>query len=76
MYPPLENISDTSVTVKKSTPVSELLNENMGNCHWAACTHIDGHVNENLIYHTDGVYKTEGSKVFKEIDGEWVEEVD
>jgi hypothetical protein len=75
-YPPLENISDTSVTVKKSTPVSKLLNENMGSCHWAACTHIDGHANENLIYHTDGVYKTEGDKVFKEIDGEWIEQID
>lgn len=29
-----------SITVDSATPLSELLQPNMGVCHWAACTEI------------------------------------
>ncbi|WP_373569153.1 putative adhesin [Streptomyces alfalfae] len=33
-------IHEGSTTVERTTPLSELLKPNMGDCHWAACTLI------------------------------------
>lgn len=41
LYPPDGlNIAGNPVTVTEPTPLSELLQENMGSCHWAACTEV------------------------------------
>ena len=68
------NICATSVQVKRETKINELLKPNMGKCDWAACTHIPGNKNENIIHHTDGSYYMDpkSNKITHKYDGEWV----
>ncbi|TMP72020.1 sugar-binding protein [Pseudoalteromonas sp. S1609] len=63
---------DSSVQVSKPTDISELLAENVGDCHWAACASIFGHENENVIHHTEGIFKKESNKFYQlQEDGTW-----
>ena len=66
-------IADTSITVNESTPIDELLTENMGECHWAACTYIFGHENKDVIHDSEGIFKKKGQKIYKFEDGSWNE---
>lgn len=62
------------VQVSKPTDISELLAENVGDCHWAACASIFGHENENVIHHTEGIFKKESNKFYQlQDDDSWSE---
>ncbi|MBB1349447.1 MULTISPECIES: RHS repeat-associated core domain-containing protein [unclassified Pseudoalteromonas] len=65
------NISSNSIQVTESKHISELLAENMGEYHWAACTYIDGHENSNIIHDEEGIFKEESGQYSQLKDGKW-----
>jgi RHS repeat-associated protein len=65
------NISTNSIQVSESKHISELLAENMGEYHWAACTYIDGHENSNIIHDEEGIFKEESGQYSQLKDGNW-----
>ncbi|WP_343224215.1 RHS repeat-associated core domain-containing protein [Pseudoalteromonas sp. CNC9-20] len=65
------NISPNSIQVSDEKHISELLSENMGDCHWAACTYIAGHKNSNVIHDEEGIFKEENGQYSQLKDGNW-----
>ena len=65
------NISSNSIQVSESKHISELLAENMGEYHWAACTYIDGHENSNIIHDEEGIFKDESGKYYQLKSDKW-----
>ncbi|MBH0059408.1 hypothetical protein I6F65_20950, partial [Pseudoalteromonas sp. SWXJZ94C] len=65
------NISSNSIQVSESKHISELLAENMGEYHWAACTYIDGHENSNIIHDEEGIFKEESGQYSQLKGGKW-----
>ncbi|MDO6834626.1 RHS repeat-associated core domain-containing protein [Pseudoalteromonas carrageenovora] len=65
------NISSNSIQVTESKHISELLAENMGEYHWAACTYIDGHENSNIIHDEEGIFKEESGQYSQLKSGKW-----
>ncbi|WP_198403038.1 EndoU domain-containing protein [Pseudoalteromonas sp. 1_2015MBL_MicDiv] len=63
------NISSNSIQVTESKHISELLAENMGEYHWAACTYIDGHENSNVIHDEEGIFKEESGQ-YSQLNGD------
>ncbi len=66
-------IDPQSRQVQSDTPINKLLEPNMGECHWAACTYSHGHENSNVIHHTDGIYKKEGDTFSAYKNDTWTE---
>ena len=55
------DIKGTPTTVTKSTEVSELLEPDMGECHWAACTWNPKSKNADVMYSTGGIIDTKNN---------------
>jgi len=53
--PDLNIVGSNSTTVNRPTKLSELLTENQGECHWAACTYNEKALNSNKLWDLDGV---------------------
>lgn len=59
LYPgPDLNIEVGSTTVARPTLLSDILQPNMGEVHWAACTSADGLPTSSWMYDIDGVIDT------------------
>lgn len=58
LYPPGNLNIKGGTTVQTPTKLSELLKPNMGDVHWAACTHVPGHAAANISYDVKGIYET------------------
>ena len=76
LYPNCGNLvlDPSTRQVTNATPISELLEPNMGDCHWAACSHVRGHDYENVLYDTGGIYyldPTEGKITHVLESNEW-----
>ncbi len=66
LYPPEGlNIKGTPITVDSPTQLSDLLNPNMGECHWAACTHNPKSVNAEVMYDKSGIVDMNSYKYIK-----------
>jgi hypothetical protein len=61
LYPPEGLNILGGKTVDSPTALSELLEPNMGDVHWAACTSAEGTPASTIMYHTDGIYDTFGT---------------
>jgi hypothetical protein len=55
------NVKGTPNTVLKSTPLSDLLKPDMGECHWAACTWNPKAANSDVMYSTSGIINTKNN---------------
>ena len=63
LYPPDGlNIQGDPVTVDKATPLSDLLQPDMGDCRWAACTYNPASASANTMYDTQGIFDTNLNK--------------
>jgi hypothetical protein len=66
LYPPEGlNILGSPTIVEAPTKLSDLLRPNMGECHWAACTHSPGTPSANLVFDTLGVIDSTTDKFVK-----------
>jgi hypothetical protein len=55
------SIKGTPTTVLESKPLSDLLQPEMGECHWAACTWNPKAANSEVMYSTSGIIDTKNN---------------
>ncbi|MBI5656093.1 MAG: hypothetical protein HZC44_04410 [Geobacter sp.] len=61
------NIKGTPTVVLESTPLSDLLKPDMGECHWAACTWNPKAANSDVMYSNSGIINTQNNSQWEYI---------